>query len=93
MGRGANNAFDLVHGLGCRPERLCYHVAVTSAQNNGSTFPVRVLAAFSAFGGALFVVDLTQWEAPDRVRMRRAFTALDGRGIVGLVRRHGGGVA
>ena len=87
MGRGTNNAFDLVHGLRCRPKRLCCHIAVTSAQNDGSTLPVGTLAAFSAFCGALFVVDLAQWKAPDRVRLRYAVTDLHGVGIGCLVRR------
>ena len=65
-------------------------IAVMSAQKDCSTFAVGMLAAFSAFCGALFVVDLAQRKAVDRVRLRYAGTDLNGGGIVGLLRRHGG---
>ena len=64
-------------------------IAVMSAQKDCSTFAVGMLAAFTAFCGALFVVDLAQRKV-DRVRLRRAGTDPNGGGIVGLLRRHGG---
>jgi hypothetical protein len=88
MGRDTNNAFDLVHGLVCRPERLRCRIAVTSAQHDGSTPPVGMPGAFRASCGASFVVDLAQWKVPDRVQLRHAFTDLHGVGIVCLVWRH-----
>jgi hypothetical protein len=62
-------------------------------KRDGFTFAAGMLAAFRASCTSLFVIDLAQLKAAHRVRLRYAFTDLNGGDIVGLVQRHGGEAA